>query len=97
MKKMDAKNMNKQVNDLYNKLEEVKETLNGLKGINTDNNIENLLRYESTLNNSIRLLRIHKSGLDPNCGFYKTFDSLSTEYNNTKARLYKTVTNLQKS
>ena len=95
--KMDAKNMNKQVNDLYNKLEEVKEILNGLEGLNTDNNIENLLGHESTLNNSIRLLQIHKSGLDPNCRFYKTFDSLSTEYNSTRARLYKTVTNLQKS
>tara|TARA_Y100000310_G_scaffold323970_1_gene385182 strand:+ start:85 stop:369 length:285 start_codon:yes stop_codon:yes gene_type:complete len=93
---MDAKNMNKQVDDFYNKLEDVKETLNKLEDINTDDNIENLLRHESALNKNINLLRIHKSGLDPNSNFYKTFDSLSTEYNNARMRFYKTVNKLQR-
>ena len=105
---MDSYYMNKQVNDLYIKLEEVKETLDKSERLNTDEKIENLLGYElnqlkienllgheSTLNKNMGLLKNHKSNLDPNSKFYKTFNCLSIEYKNTQLRLNQIVNNLE--
>ena len=92
---MDGHYMNKQVSDLYNQLEEIKETLDKSEGINIDKKIENLLEHDSILNQNITLLRNHKSGLDPNSKFHKTFSCLSIEYHNTRSRLNQIVNHLQ--
>ena len=95
--KMDGFYVNKQVDCFYNKLEKVNETLDKLAGYGSDEKIKNLLEYESTLNKNIKLLQNYKSSLDPNSKFYKTFNCLSVEYNNTRSRLHKIVNDLQES
>ena len=96
-KNMNGYYMHKEVDDLYNKLEEVKETIDKSEGFKTDETIEHLLGYESTLNKNRKLLQNHKSNLDPNSKFYKTFNCLSIEYKNTQLRLNQIVNNLEES